>query len=127
MAARCGTEGVSRSTRTRPASVVGNGAIFGGAAAVGAFFADAAFVCGLPDAVSAARTSRLNKRAGIIFAKQVRIVMCQGSHQLHMDVIHHAGTWGEIRLEKGYTRGIDARAQGSIEVSLGASRLHGRG
>ena len=101
MAARCGAEGVSRSTRTMPARVDGKGAALGGA------FLDALLACGLPDALSAASTSRLYQRAGVIFAKQVRIVVRQGSYQFHMDVVDHVGRLAEKFLPKDCARAID--------------------
>src|ERR1035441_8124980 len=90
-------------------------------ASLAGFLACACLVCGLLDAVRAPSASRLNQRAGIVFAKQVRIVMSQGPHQLHMEVVHHVGTRGEIRLSKGYARPIDTRAQCSVEIPLGAA------
>ena len=74
-------------TRTMAASVEGKGAAFRGA------FAGRASGLRAAGRAQRGQHQQAKQRAGVIFAKQVRIVVRQSPHQLHMDVVHHVGHW----------------------------------
>src|SRR6187200_164859 len=92
-----------------------------------AWTSDARSPAAHPEAAATSRVATpLYQRAGIVFAKQVRIVMGQRPHQLEMQVVHHARAGREELLAKNRPRVIDPLAEGAVHVAARASGLHRR-
>src|SRR5689334_4170835 len=47
------------------------------------------------------RIASLHQRSGVVFAKQLRVLLSQGPHQLEMQVVDHARAGLEEALVKG--------------------------
>src|SRR4051812_3481159 len=73
---------------------------------------------------SAARA--LHQGTGIVFAKEVHIVLGQCPHQLEMQIVHHTRASGEELLMKDCARVVDPLPQSVVKIATRASGLHGR-
>src|SRR4051812_33260782 len=76
-------------------------------------------------AASSSAASALHQRAGVVFAKEVRIVLGQSPHQLEMQVVHHTRASREELLVKRRARVVNPLPQGGVQVAAGAPGQHG--